>query len=208
MAIFTITPSYAGPSEQMGASVMFMPRHPHVATTWGWRNLLGLLVIALTSYGAEAKAEGPRLGQVLSPNEAAATSIHVFPDGKGLPHGGGSVIEGKKLYEEKCASCHGNNGSGGSAEELQGRSPLSGEHPDKTIGNYWPYATTIFDYIRRAMPINAPRSLDNDQVYALTAYLLFINGIISENTKIDAQTLPSIRMPNQDGFVRMWPEKR
>lgn len=186
---------------------MSMPRRCYMTTTQIRCCSMRLLAIVLACSGTGVLAEGPRLGQALTPNEAAATSIHVFPDGKGLPPGSGNAKDGKKLYEEKCASCHGQNGIGGSAEELQGRSPLSGEHPDKTIGNYWPYATTVFDYIRRAMPINAPRSLDNDQVYALTAYLLFINGIISESAEINAQTLPSVRMPNRDGFIRMWPEK-
>jgi cytochrome c len=159
--------------------------------------------MANTAIGAP---EGPRLGQPVTPQEIAAQDINVFPDGAGLPSGQGTAAEGRAIYDAQCASCHGLKGSGGSAGELAGGAALNGPHPDQTIGNYWPYATTIFDFVRRSMPLNAPRSLGDNQVYAVAAYLLFINGIIDEHTEINAKTLPDIRMPNRDGFVNIWPD--
>ena len=97
-------------------------------------------------------------------------------------------------------------GSGGSAKELAGGAPLNGPHPDQTVGNYWPYATTLFDFVRRSMPLHAPRSLSDDQVYAVTAYVLHINGLIGEDVEMNARTLPDVRMPNRDGFIRIWPD--
>ena len=95
-----------------------------------------------------------------------------------------------------------------SAGELAGKAALDGSHPDQTVGNYWPYATTIFDFVRRSMPLNAPRRLTNDQVYAVTAYLLAINGVIGDSDSMDATTLPAVEMPNREGFVRVWPTGR
>jgi len=155
---------------------------------------------------AHAAPEGPKLGKPLSAQELNGLDINVFPDGHGLPAGSGTAREGKDIYNTQCASCHGIRGSGGSAGELTGGSSLHGAHPDQTIGNYWPYATTIFDFVRRSMPLNAPRSLSDDQVYAITAYLLHINGILDEDAVMDAKSLPAIRMPNREGFVRVWPD--
>lgn len=166
------------------------------------------LLIALVSSPALGAAEGPRLGQPLEPAAVAALNITVFPDGTGLPPGQGTAAEGKAVYEAKCAACHGPNGSGGSAEELAGgRNPLSSAEPDKTIGTYWPYASTVFDFIRRSMPLDAPRSLSADETYAVTAYLLHANGIVGERDPINASTLPKIRMPNAAGFVWAYPER-
>ena len=155
-----------------------------------------------------AAPEGPKLGQPLTAQELIGLDIHVFPDGYGLPAGRGTAREGKDIYNTQCASCHGMKGSGGSAGELTGGSPLHSAHPDQTIGNYWPYATTIFDFVRRSMPLNAPRSLSDDQVYAITAYLLHINGLLDEDAVMDAKSLPAIRMPNREGFVRVWPDSQ
>lgn len=167
--------------------------------------LLPYLLFALPVL-ATAAPEGPRLGRPATPAEIAAADINVFPDGGGLPSGQGTAQEGQPIYDAQCASCHGPRGTGGSAGELAGGSPLTGPHPDKTIGTYWPYATTVFDFVRRSMPLNAPRSLSDDQVYAVTAYLLHINGIIGEQAEMNARTLPEVRMPNREGFVRVWPE--
>lgn len=154
---------------------------------------------------ALAAPAGPGLGQPLSIDEIAEISIHVFPDGSGLPPGRGTAAEGREIYERQCASCHGPNGTGGSAEELAGaRNSLTDDPPDKTIGTYWPYATTLFDYIRRSMPLNAPRSLSVDQVYAVTAYLLFLNGIIGQDRALDEATLARIEMPNRNGFIPVY----
>lgn len=118
-----------------------------------------------------------------------------------MPAGSGSVASGELIYQQQCSSCHGAQGQGGVANKLAGGGGLNSSNPVKTIGSYWPYATTVFDYIRRAMPHNAPQSLSNDQVYSLTAYILYLNQIISKNDLINAQTLPLVKMPNKDGFI-------
>lgn len=169
------------------------------------RGRLAAMALSLLAATAIAAPEGPRLGRPASPQEIAAQDIGVFSDGSGLPPGKGTPVEGKALYEARCASCHGPKGMGGTAPDLAGRSPLAGPHPDQTVGNYWPYATTIFDYIRRAMPMDAPRSLSDGEVYAATAYLLYLNGIVDEQAEMNARTLPEVRMPNREGFVRLWP---
>jgi len=149
---------------------------------------------------------GPNLGREARPEEIAAWDITVLPDGRGLPPGSGTAAEGGAVYLAKCAGCHGVKGMEGPADRLVGGiGTLASKKPLKTVGSYWPFATTLFDYIRRAMPYNAPRSLSNDEVYALSAYLLFLNGIIDEKARMDAKTLPQVKMPNRDGFVSYWP---
>ena len=161
-----------------------------------------LLMLCLSQSASGASREGPQLGQPASPDQVAAWNLSIFPDGRGLPPGQGNAAEGKPIYEQHCARCHGPKGIGGSADELAGgRASLAGPHPDKNVGNYWPFATTVFDFIRRSMPLDAPGSLTDDQIYATTAYLLHINGLIDENTQIDAKTLPAVKMPNREGFV-------
>ncbi len=156
----------------------------------------------LSATVAGAVPAGPRLGQPLSPAEAARGGWNVFPDGRGLPDGRGTALQGEPLFRTQCAVCHGDRGRGGSAEELAGGSePLTSRYPDKTIGLYWPYATTLFDVIRRSMPMFAPGSLDADAVYALTAYLLAEEGLIGERDEMNASTLPRVHMPNRDGFI-------
>ncbi len=144
----------------------------------------------------------PKLGQPLSPAVSAGLIANVFPDGRGLPAGRGTAAEGAPLFKAHCAACHGEGGRGATAEELAGGSePLTSASPDKTIGLYWPYATTLFDLIRRGMPMQAPGSLSDDEVYAITAYLLHANGLIGERDVIDRDVLPRVRMPNREGFV-------
>jgi S-disulfanyl-L-cysteine oxidoreductase SoxD len=144
------------------------------------------------------RAESARLGQPVENHE----QLNVFPDGRGLPPGHGNVAGGGELFARHCAACHGDAGQGGTAEELAGaKRPLNTPSPDKTIGSYWPYATTLFDFIRRAKPMNAPGTLSADEVYALCAWLLHVNGVIDGDAVLDAQSLPAIRMPNRNGFL-------
>lgn len=160
------------------------------------------IALALLLAAGPAHAAGPGLGKPASPQDIAAWNLTVFPDGRGLPAGHGTAAEGKAVYEQQCASCHGPKGAGGSAEELAGaRHGLTEAVPDKTIGNYWPYATTLFDFVRRAMPPTAPGALGNDQLYAVCAYLLHVNGLIPETADMNAATLPLVKMPNREGFV-------
>ncbi|MEM7543567.1 MAG: cytochrome c, partial [Pseudomonadota bacterium] len=143
---------------------------------------------------------GPRLGQERA---AASASEIIDPRGLALPQGSGSVADGRRLFSAMCVSCHGARGRGGVADELAGgATELTSEHPDKTIGTYWPFATTLFDFIRRAMPMTAPGSLSDQQVYALTAYLLHENELLGPDDSLDARTLKAIRMPNRGGFVQ------
>ena len=128
------------------------------------------------------------------------------PDGVGLPPGSGTAAKGAAVYEQKCQACHGAKGAGQPNDRLVGgHGTLASAAPIRTIGSYWPYATTVFDYVRRAMPYTQPQSMTNDEVYAVTAYLLHLNGIVGENDEIDARTLPKVRMPNQANFIRMYP---
>ena len=124
------------------------------------------------------------------------------PDGKGLPEGSGTVAHGKQVFAENCAACHGDNGQGGIKDRLVGgQGTLASDMPVKTVGSFWPYATTLFDYIHRAMPYQAPGSLSVDDTYAVAAYILSLNGIASADGKLDKATLPTIKMPNRDGFI-------
>lgn len=145
---------------------------------------------------------GPNLGASPTPAMLAAMDMSIPPSGAGLPVGSGSVAQGQKVYEAKCQTCHGLKGEGKPADPLVGGiGSLGSGKPVRTVGSYWPYATTLFDYVRRAMPTNAPQSLSNDEVYAASAYVLFLNGIVAEAAVMNAQTLPQVKMPNRDGFI-------
>jgi S-disulfanyl-L-cysteine oxidoreductase SoxD len=151
-----------------------------------------------------ARAEPPHYGLGTTPSaaEIAGWNIDIRGDGQGLPPGSGSVEQGRDVYAEHCVMCHGDKGQGGPAPKLVGGiGTLATAHPIQTIGSYWPYATTLFDYIRRAMPFNAPESLTNDQVYAVSAYLLWLNGIVPEQIVLNAENLPKVVMPNRGGFT-------
>ena len=141
------------------------------------------------------------LGKPISENQIRAWNIDVGPSGAGLPPGSGTAIAGEKLYQQQCASCHGDQGQGGPANRLVGGGALNTDKPVKTVGSFWPYSTTIFDYVKRAMPHQAPQSLTDDQVYAATAYILYLNKIIAKDAVMDAKTLPLVKMPNRDGFI-------
>ncbi|MGZ3278972.1 MAG: c-type cytochrome [Caulobacteraceae bacterium] len=168
-----------------------------------------LIGAALAASTALAAAPKPDLGRAPSPAELAAVDISITPDGRGLPAGSGSVEQGAAVYAAKCQACHGANGAGGPNDRLTGGiGSLTTPKPVKTIASYWPYATTVFDYVRRAMPITAPQSLTNDEVYAVTAYLLSVDGIVPKDARLDAESLPKVRMPNRDGFVSWEPKER
>jgi mono/diheme cytochrome c family protein len=165
--------------------------------------LIALCVTLIAGYGT-AVAESPNLGKAASPDEITSWDVSIGPDGAGLPAGSGTPQQGEQIYLAKCLACHGEKGSGKPNDQLVGGqgSLEPGHAPAKTIGSFWPYATTVFDYVRRAMPLNDPKSLSDDEVYALVAYILRLNSVIAENDTMDAQTLPAVRMPNRDGFVR------
>jgi S-disulfanyl-L-cysteine oxidoreductase SoxD len=153
-------------------------------------------------------AQAPHFGQPATAAEIAALDTSILPDGTGLPAGSGTAKDGALVYQTQCQACHGAGGVGGAADRLVGgKGTIGTPNPVKTIGSYWPYATTLFDFVRRAMPYPAPKSLTDMQVYQVTAYLLFLNGIVKEDEVINAQSLPKVQMPNRNGFVSMWPEK-
>jgi S-disulfanyl-L-cysteine oxidoreductase SoxD len=144
----------------------------------------------------------PDLGRVATPQEVAAWDISIPPSGAGLPAGSGSAKQGQAVYAAKCQACHGEKGAGKPADPLVGGiGSLGSGKAVLTVGSYWPYATTLFDYIRRAMPTTNPLSLSESEVYAVTAYVLHLNGVVAEATVLDARTLPQVKMPNHKGFV-------
>ena len=166
-----------------------------------------VVLVAFALSSSYALAQTPHLGTPISEADIAAWDIDILPDGTGLPPGSGTATQGAPIYAVKCALCHGVNGEGGISLALIGGEPLTnGIDTGKTIGNFWEYATTIFDYTRRAMPWLTPRTLDDDEVYALTAYMLSINGVIGDGEVMNAETLPAVQMPNRDGFIVRFPE--
>ena len=151
---------------------------------------------------------GPGLGVEVKAADYAAWDISIQPDGEGLPAGSGSAAQGATIYAAKCVACHGVEGAGQPNDRLVGgQGTLAQLAQVRTIGSYWPYASTVFDYIRRAMPFQAQESLSNDEVYALTAYLLLLNGIIDKGDVMNARTLARVRMPNRDGFILAYPQR-
>ncbi len=163
---------------------------------------LGLILLGSSASIVCFAQEGPGLGVEATQEQVAAWSLTILPDGTGLPQGSGTAELGAKIYAEKCVACHGKTGTEGPNDKLVGgHGTISGDRPVRTVGSYWPYATTVFDYIRRAMPLMQPQSLSNDETYALTAHLLELNGIIDSSEVMDAQTLPKVKMPNVDNFV-------
>jgi S-disulfanyl-L-cysteine oxidoreductase SoxD len=167
--------------------------------------------LALSLAAGAGFADAPNFGKPIDPAYFAAWDISIAPDGTGLPPGAGTPADGARIYAEKCATCHGPDGKGGVAgvnsAPLVGGGPINDiSAATKTIANFWPYSTTLFDYIRRAMPWQQPRTLADDEVYALTAYILAQNKLIGENDTINAQTLPKVQMPNRNGFIVRFPE--
>jgi cytochrome c len=175
------------------------------------RNVMMMGLITVLSVGilwsSEAADQHDRmygygLGRPATDLDIQHWNIDVAPTGEGLPPGRGTATQGAAIFATKCASCHGPTGQEGPMDRLVGGAgTLGSQKPVKTIGSYWPYATTLYDYVYRAMPFPAPQSLSSDEVYSVVAWLLYQNGIITEDTVLDAHSLPSIRMPNHKGFV-------
>ena len=172
-----------------------------------------LLAAALVlPFGSVAiAADAPKLGKPITDADIAAWDIAIMPDGTGLPPGSGTAVQGAVIYAQKCVACHAEGGKGGGAP---GAGPLAGGGPlgagidtPKTIGNFYGYATTVFDFTRRSMPFNMPLTLTDNEVYALTAYILALNKIIGENDVMDAKTLPAVKMPNRDNFIIRFPDR-
>jgi S-disulfanyl-L-cysteine oxidoreductase SoxD len=165
------------------------------------RSLLLVLAASLAwSLAAQSPTYG--LGRAPKSDEIKAWDFAISPDGKELPPGSGSAADGARIYAASCAACHGKTGKEGPNDVLVGgQGTLNTAKPVKTVGSYWPYATTVWDYINRAMPYGKPGSLSADEVYAVTAYLLSLNGIIKEDAVMNAKTLPQVKMPNRNGFI-------
>lgn len=174
------------------------------------QQILILILIAVGINPVLAESEiSPNLGHPVSLEEIAEWDISVFPDGEGLPEGEGSVQQGETIYKNKCIACHGENGLGETADQLAGaQMELTSDYPEKTIGSYWPYASTVFDIVRRSMPMTAPGSLSNNEVYAVTAYLLYLNRLVEENSMMNKETLPKVKMPNEAGFIDVYKKER
>jgi cytochrome c len=175
------------------------------------RRIIAAPVLAFVFAAGTALAQDSGLGKPLTESDIKQWDITVLPDGSNLPPGSGTAARGAKSFAEKCSACHGEAGKGGVAPyfpALVGGQPLTnGIDTVKTIANYYAYATTIFDYTRRAMPYNMPRSLTDDEVYSLTAYILALNKLIGDNDVIDAKTLTQVKMPNRDNFIMPYPDR-
>lgn len=173
---------------------------------FNWRN--AALLAALLPVAASA-GERPRYGIGTVPTKAQIEgwAIAVRPDGQGLPEGSGSVKDGDDVYTTNCSACHGTFGEGaGRYPRIAGEGTLTGARPEQTVQSYWPYATTLFDYINRAMPFPTPHVLTPDQVYAVTAYVLNLNSLVGDDFVANRETLPRVKMPNRDGFI--WQDPR
>ena len=158
-----------------------------------------VLIVYATGAYAQSKYG---IGHAATPAEIAGWNLDIGRDGSGLPPGSGTVSHGAEVFAQQCAACHGEKGEGGIGDRLVGgQGTLATPHPVRTVGSYWPYAPTLFDYIRRAMPQNAPESLSNDDVYAVSAYILNLNGLLPSDAALDAKSLTAIKMPNRKMFV-------
>ena len=146
--------------------------------------------------------EQVKLGQAITEVSLAKFDLIAEPSGTGFPAGSGTAQQGRAIFENRCAACHGSKGEGNSdATVLVGGNMQSAATPLRTVGSYWPYASTVFDFIRRAMPANAPKSLTDEETYQVAAYVLYLNGLVAEDEIMNAQTLPQVRMPNAEGFI-------
>jgi len=164
-----------------------------------------LAVLALTMVASPVRAETQGhygIGRTATDAEIAGWNIDIGRNGENLPPGSGTVSQGREVFAQQCAACHGDKGEGGVGERLVGeQGTIATPKPIKTVGSFWPYAPTLFDYIRRAMPQNAPQSLSNEDIYAVSAYILNMNGLLPADTTLDAKTLSAIKMPNRGMFT-------
>lgn len=161
--------------------------------------VVGLVLVA----GAAGAQQRYGIGHSATPAQVSAWNLDVFPDGRNLPAGQGSVIRGREIFVAQCAACHGERGEGSKIGDrlVGGQGTLATATPVRTVGSYWPHATTLFDYVRRAMPLNAPQSLSNEEVYSVAGYVLFLNGLLAPDAVVDAKALTVLKMPNRDGFI-------
>lgn len=161
-------------------------------------------ICVVLSLAGTVHAGGLGLGRLATPEEIAGWDIDIRPDGQGLPEGSGSVLEGEEVFIEQCASCHGDFGEGVDRWPVLsgGRGTLASQHPEKTIGSYWPYLSTVYDYIYRAMPFGNAQSLEPDQVYGITAYLLYMNDIVDDEFVLSKENFNTVKMPNEEGFFQ------
>jgi S-disulfanyl-L-cysteine oxidoreductase SoxD len=167
-----------------------------------FRVFVYFVAVSASMHVAAAQSPTYGVGRPPTAEEIKRIDIDVLPDGRGLPAGRGTAAEGKQIYASKCLTCHGPTGTEGPQELIAGgRGSLNTPRPLKTVGSYWPYATTVWDYVRRAMPFDHPGTLAIDDVYSVTAYVLFLNGIVRETDVLDQTTVPKIQMPNRNGFV-------
>ncbi|UCP11665.1 c-type cytochrome [Pseudomonas sp. MM213] len=163
--------------------------------------LMTLGVLSICTVASVAADQKHGLGHAVTEEQIASWNIDVAPDGKNLPAGQGTVMDGEKIYQTSCLACHGANLEGGMGPALMGgKGTLTSQKPVKTVGSYWPYATTLYDYVRRAMPFQQPQSLSNDQVYSVVGYILNKNELLEVNATVNADTLTRVKMPNRDAF--------
>lgn len=167
--------------------------------------IAALSIALILESGAAVAGEDYGIGHAATPAQISGWNIDIAPSGAGLPPGQGSVHEGEAIFAEKCAACHGARGQGKPMDQLVGGlGTIATAKPVKTVGSFWPYATTLFDYIRRAMPFNAPQTLAPSEVYALCAYILYLNDILPQDAVLDAKSLPGVAMPNRGAFVNAY----
>jgi len=164
-----------------------------------WKLSLVVLAVATTLAGQSPKYG---VGRPATPEQIRDLGVAIAPDGSGLPEGSGTVVAGREIFKARCSKCHGEKAEGAVGPRLEGgQGTLATAKPLKTVGSYWPYATTVWDYINRAMPFDQPGLLKPAEVYAVVAYILNLNGIIGNDQVMDAKTLPKVKMPNREGFV-------
>lgn len=164
--------------------------------------LTGAVPAGILALGFAAIVEAQSLGTPISESALSNFDLIAQPDGSGYPEGGGTALQGKQIFETRCAACHGMNGEGTSANtRLVGGDMQSEGRPIRTVGSYWPHASTLFDYVQRAMPADAPKSLSSSEVYQVIAYVLHMNGIIDDSLVLNKASLMQVEMPNKDGFI-------